>query len=45
MATLIPLGDASRPHRRFAVVTFLIVLTNALVFARELAAGDAFVMR
>ena len=45
MATLIPLGDASRRPRRFAVVTLLIILTNAYVFLRELIEGDAFVAR
>jgi membrane associated rhomboid family serine protease len=45
MATLIPLGDASRRSRHFAVVTLLIILTNAYVFLRELVEGDAFVMR
>jgi membrane associated rhomboid family serine protease len=42
---LIPLGDASRRPRRFAVVTLLIILTNAYVFLRELMEGDAFVAR
>ena len=45
MATLIPLGDASRQPRRFAVVTLLIILANAYVFLRELIEGDAFVLR
>jgi len=45
MATLIPLGDASRQSRRFAVVTLLIILANAYVFLQELAKGDAFVAR
>ena len=45
MATLIPLGDVSRRSRRFALVTLLIVLTNAYVFLRELVEGDAFVRR
>lgn len=45
MATLIPLGDASRRPRRFAVVTLLIILTNAFVFLQELVEGDAFVAR
>jgi membrane associated rhomboid family serine protease len=45
VATLIPLGDASRRPRRFAVVTLLIILTNAYVFLRELIEGDAFVAR
>ena len=45
MATLIPLGDASRQSRRFAIVTLLIILTNVYVFLRELVEGDAFVAR
>ena len=45
MGTVIPLGDASRRTRRFAVVTLLIVLANAYVFLRELIEGDAFVAR
>ena len=43
MAALIPLGDASRRPHHFAVVTLLIVLTNAYVFLRELIEGNAFV--
>jgi membrane associated rhomboid family serine protease len=45
VATVIPLGDASRRTRRFAVVTALIVVANAYVFLRELLEGDAFVAR
>lgn len=45
MATLIPLGDVSRRPRRFAVMTLLIILTNAYVFLRELVEGNAFVVR
>jgi len=45
VGTVIPLGDASRRTRRFAVVTLLIVLANAYVFLRELIEGDAFVAR
>ena len=45
MATLIPLGDASRRPRRFAVVTLLIILANTFVFLQELTEGDAFVAR
>jgi membrane associated rhomboid family serine protease len=45
VGTVIPLGDASRRTRRFAVVTLLIILANAYVFLRELAEGDAFVAR
>ncbi len=45
MATVIPLGDASRRTRRFAIVTLLIIIANAWVFFRELEGGDAFVAR
>jgi membrane associated rhomboid family serine protease len=45
VATLIPLGDASRRPRRFAVITLLIILANAFVFLQELTEGDAFVAR
>ena len=45
MGTVIPLGDASRRTRRFAVVTALIIVANAYVFLRELLEGDAFVAR
>ena len=45
MATLIPLGDASRRPRRFAIVTLLIILANTYVFLCELTEGDAFVAR
>jgi membrane associated rhomboid family serine protease len=40
---VIPLGDASRRARRFAIVTALIIVVNAFVFLRELAGGNAFV--
>jgi membrane associated rhomboid family serine protease len=40
---LIPLGDASRRPRRFAVVTTVIVVLNVYVFLKELMYGDAFV--
>ncbi|MGB7265822.1 MAG: rhomboid family intramembrane serine protease [Terracidiphilus sp.] len=43
MGTVIPLGDASRRTRRFAVMTLLIILANAYMFLRELEGGDAFV--
>jgi membrane associated rhomboid family serine protease len=43
MGGMIPLGDASRRPRRFAVVTATIILVNALVFVMELMGGDAFV--
>lgn len=45
MATLIPLGDASRRPSRFALMTLLIILTNAYVFLRELVEGNRFVHR
>ncbi len=45
MATLIPLGDASRRPRRFAIVTLMIILANTYVFLCELSEGDAFVAR
>jgi membrane associated rhomboid family serine protease len=40
---LIPLGDASRRPRGFAVVTTAIILLNVYVFLKELMLGDAFV--
>jgi len=40
---VIPLGDASRRTRRFAIVTLLIIAVNAWVFLLELGGGDAFV--
>jgi membrane associated rhomboid family serine protease len=40
----IPLGDASRRPRQFAVVTTLIILVNVFVFFKELSHGDAFVL-
>ena len=43
MGGLIPLGDASRPPTRFAVVTILIIVLNAWVFLQELTYGDRFV--
>jgi membrane associated rhomboid family serine protease len=43
MGGLIPLGDASRQTRRFAVVTLAIILLNAFFFLKELALGDAYV--
>src|ERR1700746_1668586 len=42
---LIPLTDASRRPTRFPLVTAIIIATNALVFALELAGGEAFVTR
>ena len=43
MGGLIPLGDASRRPRGFAVVTTLIIVVNAYVFLQELSGGDHFV--
>jgi len=43
MPGVIPLGDASRRPARVPVVTALIILVNALVFALELMRGDTFV--
>ena len=45
MGGLIPLGDASRRPARVSLVTILIILTNVVVFIRELQGGDAFVMQ
>jgi membrane associated rhomboid family serine protease len=45
MGGLIPLSDASRQTRRFPAATALMVVINVIVFALELAGGDAFVMR
>jgi membrane associated rhomboid family serine protease len=42
---MIPLSDASRHPLHFPVVTVFIIVANALVFALELAGGDAFVRR
>jgi membrane associated rhomboid family serine protease len=44
MGGLIPLGDASRRPASVPVVTIFIILTNVVVFVRELIGGDAFVM-
>ena len=43
MGGLIPLGDASRRPRGFAVVTTLIIVVNAYVFLLELSGGSRFV--
>lgn len=43
MGGFIPLGDASRPPTRFAVVTTLIIVLNLWVFFKELAYGDRFI--
>jgi membrane associated rhomboid family serine protease len=43
MGTLIPLGDASRRPVGIPVVTVVIILTNAFVFALELMGGETLV--
>ncbi len=43
MGGFVPLGDASRPLNRFAVVTTLIIVLNVWVFFQELTYGDPFV--
>lgn len=43
MGGFIPLGDASRPQRRFPIATVLIIVLNAWVFLKELTYGDRFV--
>ena len=43
MGGLIPLGDASRRPRRFAIVTTLIIVVNIFVFFQELQYGNRFV--
>ena len=43
MGGFIPLGDASRPLRRFAVATVAVIVLNAYVFLKELTHGDRFV--
>ncbi|MGA8088757.1 MAG: rhomboid family intramembrane serine protease [Terracidiphilus sp.] len=43
MGGLIPLGDASRPPTRFAVVTTLIIVLNVWAFFQELTYGDRFI--
>jgi membrane associated rhomboid family serine protease len=43
VAGFIPLGDASRPPSRFAVVTTLIILLNVWVFFQELTYGDHYI--
>ncbi|MGO9229441.1 MAG: rhomboid family intramembrane serine protease [Bryobacteraceae bacterium] len=43
MGGMIPLLDASRRPRRFAVVTTTIIVVNAFVFLLELMGGDAFI--
>jgi membrane associated rhomboid family serine protease len=41
--SMIPLSDTSRRPIRYPVMTTLIILMNALVFALEIRGGDAFV--
>ena len=43
MGGMIPLGDASRRPRRFAVVTTLIIVINVYVFFLELQHGNRFI--
>ena len=43
MAGFVPLGDASRRPRQFAVVTVAIIALNVWVFLKELMYGDRFV--
>jgi len=43
VGTVIPLSDASRRPRHFAVITALIILINVIVFVAELMGGEAFV--
>jgi membrane associated rhomboid family serine protease len=45
MGTILPLGDASRRPAHRPVLTAVIILLNALVFALELRGGDPFVTR
>jgi membrane associated rhomboid family serine protease len=45
MGTLIPLSDASRRTRRFAIVTLLVIAANAYVFFLELVGGNRFFFR
>jgi membrane associated rhomboid family serine protease len=45
MGTVIPLSDASRRPVNMPVVTIGIILANVIVFALELAGGDAFVTK
>jgi membrane associated rhomboid family serine protease len=39
----IPLGDASRPLRRFPLATIAIIILNVYIFFKELVYGDSFV--
>lgn len=43
MGGLIPLGDASRPLRRSAVITIVLIAINVFVFVLELQGGDRFI--
>ena len=43
MGGMIPLGDASRRLSRWPVITILIIVLNAYVFACELRYGDQFI--
>ena len=45
MGTVIPLTDASRRPVNVPVVTIAIIVANFVVFAMELAGGDAFVLK
>lgn len=45
MGTVIPLTDASRRPVNMPVVTIGIIIANFIVFAMELAGGDAFVLK
>lgn len=45
MGTVIPLTDASRRPVNMPVVTIGLIIANFIVFAMELAGGDAFVMK
>lgn len=45
MGTVIPLSDASRRPRSFALMTLLIILLNVFVFFQEWIGGDAFVAK
>lgn len=45
MASMIPLGDASRKPKHFPIVTTSIIVVNAFAFFLELTNGQEFVMR
>ena len=45
MGAVIPLTDASRRPEHFPIVTVCIIVANFAVVARELAGGDAFVLK